>query len=147
MNRAGNVHKSAFVKMSHDNYQSRRRKDKLTNPCIGKSFRYVEAAEYFLKCSKFEEVDENGVVVIPRRSELDSVMMNLGNGRNRNLGTLTKTVEGRSVKRWRANGRINLEDESESFRRAVGTDNHSFYDYREETVGGDENRKETFSRE
>lgn len=137
MNLTGNLQKPDLVKMSHAIHQSRGRKDKLINPCIGVSLRYVEAADYLSKCPKFGEVYENGGVSLPRRRELDSILMNLGNGTDRKLGGLIEMVQGRSVTKTKSRSTRNFGDDSESVGRADGTVNGSQDDYLEEKLVAD----------
>lgn len=40
--------------MAHDIYQSRRRREKETNPGIGIGSKYVDSAKYVSKCPKFD---------------------------------------------------------------------------------------------
>lgn len=94
MNRTVNVQKAALDQISHAIYQSHLRKDKITDQCIDVLLRYVEAAVYLSKCTKFGEADESGGVVLRRMRELDSSMVNIGNGADRKLETLTEMVEG-----------------------------------------------------
>lgn len=87
---------------------------------------------------KFEEVDENGGVVTQRRRELDSVMMNLGNGVNSKQRGLTKMEEKSSVTRKKSIITRKLGDASKNLGRAGGTGNDSYDDDIEETVGVEE---------
>lgn len=66
MNRTGNAQQDQLHKLTHAIYQSRRRREKDSNPGIGITFKYIETAEYLASIPKFGEVDGNGGVLMER---------------------------------------------------------------------------------
>ena len=65
-NRAENAQKGDLQKLTHAIYQSRRRREKESNPGIGISFKFIEDAEFLSSIPKYDEFDGNGAVVIDR---------------------------------------------------------------------------------
>ena len=66
INQTGNISEKRLLKMTHALFQSRRRKEKETNPGIGINFKYLDAAKFLCSFPKFGHVDGDGGVTINR---------------------------------------------------------------------------------
>lgn len=99
INQTGNISEKRLQKMTHALFQSRRRKDKETNPGIGINFKYIDAAKFLCTIPKFGHVDGDGGVTINRTGSTvgeavksDTILTSNGHGRfSEKRGMLTGT--------------------------------------------------------